>query len=132
MLNLCWSVKRDYYFVMLRRRFAPNRTRIGSRTDRKKHIMPHDWKGREDVVAAGTSCPMPNCGALTIAYKIRQTTCSMTTPPSGSSLAPAVELSLPCRKTTWFFGLCPHSGSLLMLRRHSCRRHKEINDGYRG
>ncbi len=31
--------------------------------------MPHDWKGREDVVAAGTSCPMPNCGALTIAYR---------------------------------------------------------------
>lgn len=46
-----------------------NRTRIGSQTDQKKHIMPHDWKGREDVVAAGTSCPMPNCGALTIAYR---------------------------------------------------------------
>ena len=30
--------------------------------------MLHDCKGREDVVAAGTSCPMPNCGALTIAY----------------------------------------------------------------
>lgn len=31
--------------------------------------MPYDWKERQDVVAAGTSCPMPHCGALTIAYR---------------------------------------------------------------
>jgi len=31
--------------------------------------MPHDWEQREDVIAAGTTCPMPDCGALAIAYR---------------------------------------------------------------
>lgn len=31
--------------------------------------MADDWQQREDVIAAGTSCPMVDCGALTLAYK---------------------------------------------------------------
>ena len=31
--------------------------------------MADDWRQREDVIAAGTSCPMIDCGALTLAYK---------------------------------------------------------------
>ena len=31
--------------------------------------MPDDWEQRENVIAAGTSCPMPDCGALTLAYR---------------------------------------------------------------
>jgi len=30
--------------------------------------MPDDWERREDLIAARTSCPMPDCGALTLAY----------------------------------------------------------------
>ena len=31
--------------------------------------MPHDWEQREDVIAAGTTCPMPDCAALTLTYR---------------------------------------------------------------
>lgn len=35
----------------------------------KRHAMPDDWEQREDLIAAGTRCPMPDCGALTLAYR---------------------------------------------------------------
>jgi hypothetical protein len=31
--------------------------------------MKDDWNEASDLLAAGTSCPMPDCGALTIAYR---------------------------------------------------------------
>ena len=31
--------------------------------------MPDDWDEHDDVVAAGASCPVPDCGALAIAYR---------------------------------------------------------------
>lgn len=31
--------------------------------------MPHDWEQGDDVIAAETICPMPDCGALTVAYR---------------------------------------------------------------
>lgn len=31
-------------------------------------MMPRNWEQPESMVAAGTVCPMPNCGALVIAY----------------------------------------------------------------
>lgn len=31
--------------------------------------MPDEWYEHDDVVAAGSSCPMPDCGALTVAYR---------------------------------------------------------------
>jgi hypothetical protein len=30
--------------------------------------MSHEWEGLEDEVAAGSSCPMPDCGTLAVAY----------------------------------------------------------------
>ena len=30
--------------------------------------MPDDWDEPDDVVAAMSSCPMPDCGALAVAY----------------------------------------------------------------
>jgi hypothetical protein len=30
--------------------------------------MPDDWDEHDDVVAAGAICPMPDCGALVVAY----------------------------------------------------------------
>ena len=31
--------------------------------------MSHDWDERDDEVAAGANCPMPDCGALAVSYK---------------------------------------------------------------
>jgi hypothetical protein len=31
--------------------------------------MPDDWDEQDDVVAAGASCPVPDCGALAVAYR---------------------------------------------------------------
>jgi hypothetical protein len=31
--------------------------------------MPDRWYEREDVVAAGSICPIPDCGALVVAYR---------------------------------------------------------------
>jgi len=31
--------------------------------------MSHDWEGCEDEVAAGAICPLPDCGALVVAYR---------------------------------------------------------------
>jgi len=31
--------------------------------------MPHEWEKRDDRVAAGAICPMPDCGALVIAFR---------------------------------------------------------------
>ena len=31
--------------------------------------MPCDWEERDDLMAAATSCPMPDCGALSVAYR---------------------------------------------------------------
>lgn len=32
--------------------------------------MPCDWElSEDDLVAAGTSCPMPDCGTLVVAYR---------------------------------------------------------------
>jgi len=30
--------------------------------------MSHEWDERDDEVAAGVICPMPDCGALLVAY----------------------------------------------------------------
>jgi hypothetical protein len=31
--------------------------------------MPGLWDERDDVVAAGSICPIPDCGALVVAYR---------------------------------------------------------------
>ena len=31
--------------------------------------MPDDWDERDDVVAAGSICPVPDCGALVLSYR---------------------------------------------------------------
>jgi len=31
--------------------------------------MPHEWEELDDEVAAGASCPMPDCGALAVASR---------------------------------------------------------------
>jgi hypothetical protein len=31
--------------------------------------MRDDWNERDDVVAAGSICPVPDCGALAVAYR---------------------------------------------------------------
>ena len=31
--------------------------------------MPDDWEEHDDVVAVGSSCPIPDCGALVVAYR---------------------------------------------------------------
>jgi len=31
--------------------------------------MPHEWGARDDEVAAGAICPMPECGALVVAFR---------------------------------------------------------------
>jgi hypothetical protein len=31
--------------------------------------MPDDWDDRDDVVAAGSICPMLDCGKLVVAYR---------------------------------------------------------------
>jgi hypothetical protein len=31
--------------------------------------MPDDWDERDEVVAAGSICPVPDCGALVISYR---------------------------------------------------------------
>jgi len=31
--------------------------------------MLGDWDERDDVVAAGSICPVPNCGALVVSYR---------------------------------------------------------------
>ena len=31
--------------------------------------MADDWDEHDEVVAAGSSCPMPDCGALVVAYR---------------------------------------------------------------
>jgi hypothetical protein len=31
--------------------------------------MPHEWGERDDEVAAGAICPMPECGALVVAFR---------------------------------------------------------------
>ena len=35
----------------------------------KRHVVPDDWEQQGEVIAAGTSCPMPDCGALTLACR---------------------------------------------------------------
>jgi hypothetical protein len=43
---------------------------MGSAVSGNRHVMLNDWEQQEDVFAAGTSCPMPDCGALTLAYRL--------------------------------------------------------------
>ena len=31
--------------------------------------MSHDWDERDDEVAAGANCPVPDCGALAVCYR---------------------------------------------------------------
>jgi hypothetical protein len=31
--------------------------------------VPHEWKELDDEVAGGAICPMPECGALVIAFR---------------------------------------------------------------
>ena len=32
-------------------------------------MTPHEWEKHDDEVAAGAICPMPQCGALVIAFR---------------------------------------------------------------
>jgi hypothetical protein len=34
----------------------------------REDTMPDDWDERDDVVAAGSICPIPDCGALVVTY----------------------------------------------------------------
>jgi hypothetical protein len=34
--------------------------------------MPGNWDEQEDVVAAGASCPIPDCGALAVTYRLTE------------------------------------------------------------
>ncbi len=36
---------------------------------RKTHTMQHEWEELDDEVAVGAVCPMPECGALVIAFR---------------------------------------------------------------
>jgi hypothetical protein len=36
--------------------------------------MPHEWGERDDEVAAGAICPMPECGALVVAFRVTSVT----------------------------------------------------------
>ena len=38
-------------------------------TSREAALILHEWKEEVDLRAAGTTCPMPRCGALVIAYE---------------------------------------------------------------
>lgn len=35
----------------------------------KVNPMLDDWDGRDEVVAAGSICPVPDCGALVVSYR---------------------------------------------------------------
>jgi hypothetical protein len=35
--------------------------------------MIDDWDEREDAVAAGSICPVPDCGALVVSYRPQNT-----------------------------------------------------------
>jgi DNA-directed RNA polymerase subunit M/transcription elongation factor TFIIS len=32
-------------------------------------VMSDDWQEGDDLIAAGTICPMPDCGVLAVAYR---------------------------------------------------------------
>jgi hypothetical protein len=36
-----------------------------------EETMPHEWEDHDDELAAGSSCPMPACGTLAVAYGSR-------------------------------------------------------------
>lgn len=38
-------------------------------TSQEAALILHEWKEEVDLRAAGTTCPMPRCGALVIAYE---------------------------------------------------------------
>jgi hypothetical protein len=42
---------------------------MGSVVSGNRHVMLKIRSNKKDVFAAGTSCPMPDCGALTLAYR---------------------------------------------------------------
>lgn len=50
-------------------RLCANMRGVGSVVGGTRQAMPDDWEQKEEVIAAGTSCPMPDCGALTVAYR---------------------------------------------------------------
>jgi len=54
----------------------------------------HEWKEEVDLRAFGTTCPMPNCGALVIAYEPADSINQITHNPGAS----------------WDF-LCPECGA---------------------
>lgn len=70
-----------------------------ARDDYPTKTMPHDREQREDVIAAGTTCPMPDCGALAIAYRSTEDV-PMTTQSRGTSRAPVADSSLLFQKAT--------------------------------
>jgi hypothetical protein len=35
----------------------------------ERHAMSHDWEQREDIVAAASSCPEPDCSSLVVGYR---------------------------------------------------------------
>jgi hypothetical protein len=45
-----------------------------------KHPMLDNWEEREEVVAAGSICPLPDCGALVISYRPPDDSVNLTWP----------------------------------------------------
>jgi len=35
----------------------------------EERAMPHEWEQRDDIVAAASSCPAPDCSSLVIEYR---------------------------------------------------------------
>ena len=50
--------------------------------------IPNDWEERDDVVAAGSICPILDCGALAVSYK--QPECT-----GGDNANPWLDFSCP-------------------------------------
>ena len=36
---------------------------------REHRAMPHDWEERDDIIAAASRCPVPDCGSLVVEYR---------------------------------------------------------------
>jgi hypothetical protein len=53
--------------------------------------MPHEWDEPDDEVAAGAICPVPDCGALAVAYRSTETA---QVPAVGAFVMPVTDMRL--------------------------------------
>jgi hypothetical protein len=60
--------------------------------------MLDDWDERDEVVAAGSICPVPDCGALVISYRAPDRTERVNAKSSWSSRVRAAESTSPFLK----------------------------------